>query len=242
MDKILLEKCIQKYNLGGAIESVIWTSDGDSMTVRGASEDMQVISFVDTDRIKLPENDYPIYDTSQLKGLLSVLEGTIECDVISNHDDVPVSIVINDRPSKGTSEVRFVLSNKSIIPEAPTEPPTLDFDMKVTLSPDFTMKFIKASGALQGAETFTVVEKNDVTNFIVGYSDRNTTRISLEVESEGTLDAPLTFSSKHLREILLANKETNGIINVSNKGLMNVTFEKMVFDTRYYLPKMIVND
>ena len=235
MDKVILDRCIQLYNLNGTVESVVWESDGTSVSISGVSEAMDVMPFIDTDRIKLPANEYPIYDTSQLKSLLGVLDDAVEIIVSEDSDNTPVSLSINDRPSGGSTNVKFMLSRRSLIPDAPSEPPSLSWDMTIKLDSEFTSKFIKAANALRGVETFTVSGNT----FIIGYADIDTTKVSLEVNAEGAIDTHMNFSSARLRDIFSVNKDSEGEIKISSRGIMSVSFKHPVFNSRYYLPKVL---
>ena len=74
-------------------------------------------------------------------------------------------------------------------------------------------------------------------NVILGYSDMNTNRITLDVDTttNNTL-SPINFSARYFREILAANKEvTSGVLKVSSKGLAYVKFGATDYSTDYYL-------
>jgi len=74
---------------------------------------------------------------------------------------------------------------------------------------------------------------------VIGYTDMNTTRISLGVESYGQLEKNLTFSAKYLKDIFMANKETqSGSIEVSDRGILSTKFNTDGFVSEYYLLKI----
>lgn len=234
MNRSTLETFIQKYFLGGSIDSVTWHSTAEAVSVVGAPSDRQVISFIDTDAITLPSGDYSIYDTTQLKSLLRVLNTNVEIKPEIT-DDIATAFIISDKPHGGNTSVKFVLSDPSVIPPEADEPDLSPFDMTIHIDDTFIAQFIKATSAIAGVETFTVITK-DTPKFVVGYSDMNTTRIDVDVETDGSLDNPLTFSSVYLKEVLMANKDAKeGLIEVSAHGAMKLSFTDEIFRSRYYL-------
>ena len=75
---------------------------------------------------------------------------------------------------------------------------------------------------------------------VIGYSNINSNRISLDIECDVQEDIdPISFSAKYFREILAANKDLNGgTMHVSSEGLAKVDFEIDGFETRYFLVKL----
>lgn len=234
MKRSTLEAFIQRYYLNRTIDSVIWRSTGEGVSVIGVPPDMQVISFVDTDAIKLQSGDYPIYDTSQLMTLLGVLNSEVEIKPEFT-DEIATAFLISDKPHGGNTSVKFVLSDPSVIPTEADEPDLSPFDMSVHIDENFIAQFIKATSAISGVETFTVLT-NNTPKFVLGYSDMNTTRIDVDVETDGSLDNPITFSSPYLKAVLMANKDAKeGMIDISSQGVMRISFVDDMFRSRYYL-------
>jgi len=234
MNRSILESFIQRYFLGGTIDSVTWHSTTDGVSVIGTPSDQQVVCFVDTKEIVLPSGDYSIYDTTQLKTLLRVLNSTVEIKPEFT-DAIATAFLISDKPHGGNTSVKFVLSDPSVIPDEADEPDLSPFDMTVHIDDGFIAQFIKATSAIAGVETFTVLT-TDTPKFVVGYSDMNTTRIDVDVETDGSLENPITFSSVYLKEVLMANKDAKeGTIEISNEGVMKISFVDDIFRSRYYL-------
>ena len=109
-------------------------------------------------------------------------------------------------------------------------------------------RFVKATSALSEVDTFTIIAGTQQadghtsggdTTLVIGYTDMNTTRISLGVESFGGLEKKLTFSARYLKDIFLANKAAKtGNIEVSNGGLLSIKFDDGGFISEYYLVKI----
>jgi len=130
MQKSSIETFIQKYTLGGAINSVTLDSTNGALSVSGVTQDMQAMAFVKSDKLSLPSGRYSIYDTSQLRSLLGVFGQSDDINVnVETSQDVPVALQIDDHPFN--TKVKFVLSDPQVIPDAPT----------ITTLPDFNLSF-----------------------------------------------------------------------------------------------------
>ena len=247
MQKSSIETFIQKYTLGGAINSVTLDSTNGALSVSGVTQDMQAMAFVKSDKLSLPSGRYSIYDTSQLRSLLGVFGQSDDINVnVETSQDVPVALQIDDHPFN--TKVKFVLSDPQVIPDAPTITTLPDFNLTIPFDEEFMSRFVKATSALSEVDTFTIISgtqqadghtSNADTTLVIGYTDMNTTRISLGVESFGGLEKKLTFSARYLKDIFLANKTAKtGNIEVSNSGLLSVKFDDGSFVSEYYLVKI----
>jgi hypothetical protein len=232
MEKTKLEKFIGKYALGGSCESVLWKSDGTDITVKCISDDKNVLGIVTVRDVQLEEGDYCIFDTTQLSSMLSVLSDSIKITPKKNSGKTS-AIHITDNNVK----VDYVLADASVIPSAPDLKQLPNFEIEIQLDQKFTNTFLKAKGALSDAETFTVVSDGTTANIILGYSDMNTNRITLDVDTtNNTKINPINFSARYFKEILSANREsTGGVLKVSSKGLAYVKFGLTEYNTDYYL-------
>jgi len=77
MNKSKFDGFINRYNLGGEIESVMIKTDGKNLSVRMISDDKTLLGDVTVAEKDFPKGEFGIYTTSQLKGLLSVLDEAI---------------------------------------------------------------------------------------------------------------------------------------------------------------------
>jgi hypothetical protein len=112
-----------------------------------------------------------------------------------------------------------------------------NFNIKIKLDENFITKFIRAKSALVDENNFTFVAKDGKCHIVLGHSNINTNRISIEVdcECEGSID-PISFSANFLKEILVANKEAkDAILEISSQGLSHIHFEIDEYTTDYYL-------
>ena len=227
MKKASLEQFINRYNLGGEVESVKITSSDSEMKVSFISDDKTLLGEVTSKEGEFPNGEFGVYTTSQLKALLGVLESSMDVDSTESY------IKFSD---KGTS-VNYMLADLSVIPVVPDLRAVPPMNVQITLDDDFTSKFIKSKGALSESDTFTFECKNNNGEIILGYSSINTNRISMKVDCKCDGDvSPISFSAKYLKEILNANRGSKSAnLQISSQGLAHIEFEKDNLTSKYYL-------
>jgi len=236
MQKSILDRFIAKYNLGGAAETVLWTSEGkDSLKTRFITDDKNVLGIVQTTDFSLTEDaEIGVYETAQLRSLIGVLDEDINVKLNRKDDGEPYSVVFRDAATKAT----FILADKSVIPNVPNLKELPDFDISIDLDSKFANTFIRGKNALPDTETFALVTEDDKAQVIIGYSAAtNTNRVTINTDVDGEpFDRTVQFSARYMKEILTANKEARGgVLEVSSQGLAHVTFDIDGFEVDYYL-------
>ena len=78
MKKSSFEGFITRYNLGGEVESVKIDSTEEGLSVKFISDDKTLLGNVSSDNKDFPSGEFGVYTTSQLKGLLTVLDSDID--------------------------------------------------------------------------------------------------------------------------------------------------------------------
>lgn len=231
MEKNKLEKLIAKYSLGGAIQSVNWQSNGDEVFVKGITGGSDVVAMITLSVPALPEGAYGVYDTSRLSSMLSVLGNNVSVSV-NKQQDTPTTLVFND----STAKVEYALSDSAAIPQVPDVNAIPHFDVVIDINEQFATGYLKATSALSEEPEFTVVSDGTNTQIVVGYSNNNTNKITLNVTtSEAAAISPISFSSKLLKAMLSANKGVPGTMKINSKGIAHITFNEPDFVTSYYL-------
>jgi hypothetical protein len=227
MKKSKLDGFINRYNLGGEIESVMIKSMGDNLSVKVISDDKTLLGSISTGESDFPQGEFGVYTTSQLKGLLSVLDDSITIEETTG------ALKFSDKSTK----MQYMLAAPSVIPSVPELKALPPFDAEITLDDDFVNKFIKSKGALSGADTFTFLYKDGKGQIVLGYSSINSNRISLSVNCKCDGDiSPIGFSAKYLKEILTSNKgSTSSSLKISSKGLAHLVFSSDEYSAEYYL-------
>ena len=227
MNKSKFDGFVNRYNLGGEIESVMVKSTDDNLSVRMISDDKTLLGDVTVVGGEFPNGEFGIYTTSQLKGLLSVLDDAITVEEVTG------ALKFSDKKTK----VQYMLAAPSVIPAVPDLKALPPFDAEITLDDDFVNKFIKSKGVLADSDTFTFTFKAKKGEVILGYSSINSNRISIEVDCTAKNDIePIAFSAKYLKAILMANKGSKtSSLKISSKGLSHVSFVDGDYTSNYYL-------
>lgn len=227
MEKQKLDGFINRYNLGGEVESVMVKSEGSNLSVRMISDDKTLLGDVSVTDAEFPEGEFGIYTTSQLKGLLSVLDSTIDVEEVTG------ALKFSDKGTK----MQYMLAAPSVIPAVPDLKALPKFNATITLDDEFINKFIKSKGALADADTFTFTCKDNKGEIILGYSSINSNRISISVDCTCEADIePIAFSAKYLKAILVANKGSNtSSLEISSDGLAHLNFTDGDYTSNYYL-------
>ena len=227
MNKSKFDGFVNRYNLGGEIESVMVKSDDKNLSVRMISDDKTLLGDVTVVGGEFPSGEFGIYTTSQLKGLLSVLDDAITVEEVTG------ALKFSDKKTK----VQYMLAAPSVIPAVPDLKALPPFDAEITLDDDFVNKFIKSKGVLADSDTFTFTFKAGKGEVILGYSSINSNRISIEVDATAKEDIePIAFSAKYLKAILMANKGSkSSSLKISSKGLSHVGFIDGDYTANYYL-------
>ena len=227
MKRAKLDGFINSYNLGGEIESVMIKSTDEKLSVRMISDDKTLLGTVSMLDTEFPTGEFGIYTTSQLKGLLNVLDDGITVEEVTG------ALKFSDKKTK----MQYMLAAPSVIPSVPELKALPAFEAEIALNDEFVNKFIKSTGALSDSLTFTFTYKKGVGEIILGYSSINSNRIAIDTDTKSEVDIePIAFSSKYLKAILNANRGAKtSSLKISSKGLAAVSFEADEYTTQYYL-------
>ena len=232
MNKNNLLKFIQKYSLGGLIESVAWNAEGTKLSVRFISDDKTLLGEVEYNAYTSTPMSVGIYTTSLLKNMIGVLDNDLTLKV-DKAGDKSVSLKL----SSDETETSYQLADLGVIPPVPDLKAMPDFGISIDMASNMIDKFIKAKGALSDIDTFTIFTEGGDLKMAIGYSSISTNRVTFTATKgfEGEVK-PISFSAKYLKEILTANKEaTSAKLKVSTDGLANVEFLIDNFACKYYL-------
>ncbi len=235
MNKSLLTSFINKYSLNGNIESVKWNVETNQIETKSMTDDKTILSFVKLkENSGLEKSEIGINDTSKLQKLIGVLDDDIDIS-FNTHVNKIMSINLKSE----NTNVQYVTADLSVIPNVAQIRTMPEFDFKMKLTPEFIHKFVKAKSALNDVDILTFVNNNGQSQIIIGYSELNTNRISLDIEpinKEMCITNILHFNAKFLKEILISNSDCkDAVFNISNSGLAHIEFDTDAFNCNYYL-------
>jgi len=236
MQKSKLDKFIQKYNLGGNVNSVKWKSNSDSLSTSFVTPDKSLLGNVKVEKFPFEDSEIGVYQTDQLKSLIGVLGDDVSLDLSKISDDKAVSLKIKS----GAVSVDYVLSDLSVIADPPALKRLPEFGTQIKLDTNFINTFVKGKSALSDIDTFTIVKNGDGCDVVIGYSSTNTNRVNIPVECNSCdIDKPITFNANLFKEVLVANKEcSSAVLEVSTEGLAKVNFKVDDYDSTYFVVAM----
>mgnify|MGYP003656608166 CR=1 FL=1 len=235
MQKSKLDKFIQKYNLGGNVNSVKWKSSSDTLTTTFVTPDKSLLGTVKVDKFPFEDSEIGVYQTDQLKSLIGVLGDDVSLD-LSRFGDKAVSLKVKNGPVS----VDYVLSDLSVIADPPALKRLPEFGTQIKLDNSFINTFIKGKGALSDIDTFTVLNGKSGVEVVIGYSSTNTNRVNIPVETTtNDITKPITFNANLFKEVLVANREcSSAVLEVSTEGLAKVNFKIDDYDSTYFIVAM----
>jgi hypothetical protein len=231
MNKSKLERFIQKYSLGGAVDSVKWVVKNNTLMTSFIDTGRTLLGTVVVDKFNFQDAVLGVYSTSQLMRLLNVVGDNVELDLVSVNGQA-VSLRINDV----TASANFMLADLSVIQDPPSMKNLPVFDTEIKIDSKFIETFIKGKNALADVDTFTVLKNGEV-KIVIGHSNTNSNKVTIPVESNDPLMLDeQSFDANIFKEILSANKEClQATLRISDKGLAHVKFHVDDYQTEYYL-------
>jgi ribosome maturation factor RimP len=231
MDKSKLVKFINKYYLGGNVNSVAINSDGNGLSTRFVSGDKSLLGEVKLNNYSITEADFGVYQTDALLKMLSVLDNDVSIDLVKAEEKA-ISLDAKDSGAK----VRYMLSDLSVINTPPQLKQIPEFELLLNVDKTFVSKFISGKGALPDTESFTIVS-GDNPEVVIGYSSIATNRVAVPVENQtdNTIDN-ISSPANLFKDVLEANKECeSAVLEVSSEGLARITFNVNDYESTYYL-------
>ena len=235
MNKITLDTFIQKYNLGGNVNSVKWESSGDTLSTRFISPDKSLLGELTLSKQTLPEFEVGVYDTPLLSKMLGTLADSIDFSLITppSDDEQPVAFHLTD----SVISADYVLAAIGVIPDVPELKNIPEFNTLVNIDSQFINSFIRGKGALADVDTFAINPVDGGVEFVIGYSDINSNRISIKTQSGAVaMTESIVFNANLFKEVLSANKEcSKATLQISNKGLAHIEFNVDDFNAKYWL-------
>ena len=236
MKKTTLENFISKYYLAGAVESVIWKSNG-ALDCQFVNETQDLVGNVSLNTNTIDKGNIGVYKTAQLSKLLTALDSDIEVKLDGDANQLH-SLSLSDKKTKA----KFMLADPSVIKKAPDIKALPEWEVEMDITDAFISDFIKSRNAVPDATNFAIVTVGDKVQFVINYSTINTNRVTFDCDANKVSDIPATaFKADLFKEVLIANKGMTGTLKVSSKGLMKLDFSDKDFTSSYFLVKQTIN-
>lgn len=230
INKKKLESFIEKYYLGGLIESAVIGVSNKTLKTKFITDNKDMIAEVTMGEFDIEDCEIGVYYTGVLSKMLSILQDDIDIDLTMDDNDKVSTLKISDNKGR---EVKYATSDTDIIDSNSFVQKTVikDFDVEISLTNELKNDILKSAGI-----KLNVNDSNDITfkvikgkyYIIVGYSDNNTNQIKMEVPTVSFDDDidEFTFSAEHVTSVLNANKNYNSAkMEISSKGILKMSFE-----------------
>jgi len=241
MKKSILLDFISKYNLGGQAEAVLLTVNNKKLNCEFRTEGKSTRGTITFNDIELKDGTLGIFQTVNLRSILSALEEDIDVSYVADPDDDErlMKIAFKDKNMKA----EFVLADPTIIDSDFPEKNVPAEDISFVLTHDFITGFNKAKSALSTeAPSFAITASGDgIIKIILNYQkDINSNRFEFKIPAKKDSDMePIFFNADIFKEILNANKNcTRGAMKVSSKGVATIVFQGDNFKTEYLLMRI----
>lgn len=235
MNKVQLTKFIEKYNLGGLIESVVWNCKSNAVKTNFSHEDKTLIGTVLCKKMDLPDAQFGIYTTSELLKMVNIMKDdiTLKLDQVN---DKNVAINITDTNFKS----KYHLSETDVIPKAGKITTLPDFELSINIDDKFIEQFLNSKAALIESNIFAISSYDSTVEFIMNYSNINTNNITFSGTCTSKVNfKPTLFSADKIKSILLANKSASTKqLKISTQGIAEFKFTDGDFESIYYLVQM----
>ena len=243
MNKQTLTSVIDKYYLNGVVESVKWDIKDKNITVDFITPMKNLVGKITSPSFDLEDSEIGIYNTSQFYKLIKIMDNTIVLKVNKSEKGTPLELTIADNQY----DLNYYLSDLMLIESVPTINEPDSYDATVKIDSNFINMFINAKKALGDVKQFTVkTEYNEGnTDLIVVIGDGNgyANKIKFKTVCESMFGvSELPFPADVMMEVLKANEEaTDGKIEISQEGLMKISFKEDSIESVYYLVRLSAN-
>ena len=236
MKKNYIVENIEKYFLGGLVGGVVWNLDGSKVNINFGTETKDAVGEISFE-LPLPEGRIGIYNTDSLLRLLNITNEDLQLELTTG-DNTGIINKLKIRDNK--FDLDYNLSDATIIQEVP-KVQEVDYDFSFKINDEFIDGFLKAHNALEKIRDFTLntsVTKQDekVVEIILGERTPHSNKVKFTEPSEFESSSDIIpFSAIVFREILSANKGTEGTMFISNKGLAKIEFEDKESSVKYFI-------
>ena len=244
MNKQTLVSTIDKYYLNGTVESVKWIVKDKTMTVDFITPFKNLVGKVISPNIDLEDSEIGIYNTSQFYKLVKIMDNYIVLKLNKSERGTPLELTIADNQY----DLNYYLSDLNLIETIPTINEPSSYDASLNIDSSFITTFTNAKKALGDVKQFTVKSEYDKENgtgllITIGEGNGYANKIKFKTPCESLFGLnEMPFPADVMNEVLKANEEANsGTIEISQEGLMKLTFKEDSIESTYYLVRLSIN-
>ena len=239
--KVDLQGFINKYYLK-MNEQVVWSFKDNILSVDFTTPSKDVIGNVRCEDIGFEDIDLPIFNTKKVQSLVDLCEGEILMEV-EKTNKIPTKLKISDEKFNTV----YALADALLIPRVGSVNEPL-YDVKLELTAEDVFNLVKARSAMSETANLIMSTTKDldgdpVCEVILGEEGGHENKISYQLRGVvNEIGVKVPFDLDKFRDILNVNKNSDeGLIQLSSKGLMKLTFKTGKITSTYYMIRRAEN-
>jgi hypothetical protein len=239
--KVDLQGFINKYYLK-MNEQVVWSFKDNILSVNFTTPSKDVIGNVRCEDIGFEDIDLPIFNTKKVQSLVDLCEGEILMEV-EKTNKIPTKLKISDEKFNTV----YALADALLIPRVGSVNEPL-YDVKLELTAEDVFNLVKARSAMSETANLIMSTTKDldgdpVCEVILGEEGGHENKISYQLRGViNEIGVKVPFDLDKFRDILNVNKNSDeGLIQLSSKGLMRLTFKTGKITSTYYMIRRAEN-
>ena len=239
--KVDLQGFINKYYLK-MNEQVVWSFKDNILSVDFTTPSKDVIGNVRCEDIGFEDIDLPIFNTKKVQSLVDLCEGEILMEV-EKTNKIPTKLKISDEKFNTV----YALADALLIPRVGSVNEPL-YDVKLELTAEDVFNLVKARSAMSETANLIMSTTKDldgdpVCEVILGEEGGHENKISYQLRGViNEIGVKVPFDLDKFRDILSVNKNSDeGLIQLSSKGLMRLTFKTGKITSTYYMIRRAEN-
>lgn len=236
ISKLELQAIINKYYLGGIVESVKWVMKDKNLNIRFMSPSKDMLGELKFKEINLHDVELAIFNTSQLNKLISITKGTLLLEV-NTLNNISTHLAISD----SQFDLVYALADVRLISKVAKVEEPKSYAVELDLEVEHISALIKAKNALPDIDHMIIsnninLNGDTILDFIFGNPGDYTNKITYSIPSVINTPLCLPFNCDVFKEILNANANPEmGRISISSEGLMKLEFKIGNLETVYYM-------
>lgn len=244
MQKQVITSVIDKYYLNGVVESVKWDLKDKNITISFITPMKNLVGKVTSPNFDLEDGEVGIYNTSQFYKLVKIMDNTVVLSLNKSDRGTPLELTLADNQY----DLNYYLSDLNLIETVPTINEPDSYDAEAKIDSDFISKFINAKKALGDVKQFTIKDELNSENMkdlivVIGDGNGYANKIKFKTSCESMFGlSELPFPADVMMELLKANEGADsGVIQISQEGLMKISFKEENIESTYYLVRLSKN-
>ena len=243
MNKQTLTSAVDKYYLNGTVEAVKWVVKDKVATIDFITPMKNLVGKVISPNFDLEDSEVGIYNTSQFYKLVKIMNDTVVLKLNKSERGTPLELTLADNQY----DLNYYLSDLNLIETVPSINEPADYDAELDIDSDFINKFTSAKKALGDVKQFTAkCEVNDGTMDLlitIGEGNGYANKIKFKTKCEALFGLDeIPFPADVMMEVLKANEDTTeGKLQISQEGLMKISFKEDGIESTYYLVRLSTN-